>query len=174
MSATGLTPDQPDNLRVADVEWEKLIPEERTVLCFIIRDRRVLLIQKKTGLGAGMINAPGGRLEPGELAPEGAIRETREETGLTPSRLREMGRLFFYFTSGYFQDCRVYAADECSGREVCTEEADPLWVEVDRIPYDRMWEGDRLWVPRLLQGEPFQGRLIFAEEKLLDAEINPA
>lgn len=163
----------PADLKVADVDWEGLSPDERTVLCFIFRDERVLLIHKKTGLGAGMINAPGGRLEPGESPAAAARRETREETGLIPGRLREMGSLFFYFASGYFQDCRVYAADGCSGREISTAEADPVWVETDRIPYERMWEGDRLWLPFLLRGERFRGRLIFADEKLLDAQILP-
>ncbi|RKX74483.1 MAG: NUDIX hydrolase, partial [Spirochaetes bacterium] len=53
-------------------------PVEEAVLCFI-RDRKeekVLLIHKKTGLGAGLINAPGGRIDPGETPEEAAVRET--------------------------------------------------------------------------------------------------
>ncbi|NBV86555.1 MAG: NUDIX hydrolase, partial [Verrucomicrobia bacterium] len=41
------------------MDWTRWLPSERANLCFIIKDRRVLLIRKKRGLGAGKINAPG-------------------------------------------------------------------------------------------------------------------
>ena len=51
---------------VEDVDWESWIPEQRATLLFVVKDGQVLLIHKKRGLGAGKINAPGGRLDPGE------------------------------------------------------------------------------------------------------------
>jgi len=161
----------PGRCRVGEVPWETLAPDERTVLCFISRGGEVLLIRKKTGLGAGMLNAPGGRMEKGETPPEAAIRETREETGLTPESPQPAGSLLFYFTSGYYQSCEVFSASGCRGEAVSTPEADPIWVPRDQIPYERMWEGDRLWIPLLLRGIPFSGKLIFAEEKLLDSSF---
>ena len=62
---------------------------EDAVLCFI-RDRaegKILLIHKKTGLGAGLINAPGGRVEKGETPKAAAVRETYEEVGLKVENL---------------------------------------------------------------------------------------
>ena len=55
-------------MRASDIRSADWKPVEEAVLCFV-RDRenrRVLLIHKKTGLGAGLINAPGGRIEKGE------------------------------------------------------------------------------------------------------------
>ena len=37
-------------------DWSVWKPTERGVLCFIIRDGRILLIRKKRGLGVGKIN----------------------------------------------------------------------------------------------------------------------
>ena len=67
----------------------------RATLLFLI-DRStdsVLLIRKKRGIGAGKINAPGGKIDPGETPAECAVRETREEVGLDLSDARLLGRL---------------------------------------------------------------------------------
>ncbi len=47
----------------------------------------------------GQISFPGGRLEPADAGPEDtALRETREETGLDPRRVRLIGGLDLYRT----------------------------------------------------------------------------
>ncbi|MDP4971978.1 MAG: NUDIX domain-containing protein, partial [Pontimonas sp.] len=47
------------------------------------RGDEVLLGEKLTGLGIGKIVGPGGKQEPGESPVETALREVREEVGLT-------------------------------------------------------------------------------------------
>ena len=59
------------------MDWQNWQPRQYANLCFIVKDGRVLLIRKKRGLGAGKINAPGGKLESGETALGAAIRETQ-------------------------------------------------------------------------------------------------
>ncbi len=49
----------------------------------IIDDGRVLLVQRGHPPLAGEWSIPGGALEVGETVREGAVREAREETGLT-------------------------------------------------------------------------------------------
>ena len=56
----------------------------------------------------------------------------------------------------------------CSGVPVETDEAVPLWVDVDAIPYPEMWADDRLWLPLLLRGERFAGRFLFDGDAMLD------
>jgi hypothetical protein len=31
-----------------------------------------------------------------------------------------------------------------------TEEMKPYLFDLDKIPYDRMWPGDKMWMPRIL------------------------
>ncbi len=153
------------------VNWDTWIPKERAVLCFIVRNGQVLLIRKKRGLGAGKINGPGGRLEPGELPLAAAIRETEEEVGLTPLRLREAGELSFVFADGYSLFGTVFTAGDCIGEAVETDEADPFWCAVDRIPYEEMWADDRLWLPHVLAGRYIRGRFLFDGDRMLTHHV---
>lgn len=153
------------------VAWDQWVPVDRATLCFVIEAKRILLIRKKRGLGAGKINGPGGRIEPGETALAAAIRETQEELGVTPLNPELRGELQFQFRDGYSLRCGVFLARQHSGEAIETEEATPLWTPLDSIPYHEMWEDDRHWLPLLLAGELFVARFLFAGEKLLEKEI---
>ncbi|HMA64404.1 MAG: 8-oxo-dGTP diphosphatase [Fibrobacterota bacterium] len=153
------------------IEWDKWQPKERAVLCFIRDSGRVMLIHKKRGLGKGKINAPGGRIEIGETTEMAAVRETQEEIGLTPSELEIRGELFFIFTDGYSLHGTVYFANKFTGTPVETDEADPFWCEIDKIPYDNMWADDRLWLPLALDRKFFKGYFIFDDDKMLSHRV---
>jgi 8-oxo-dGTP diphosphatase len=148
--------------------WE---PTVRANLCFVVKDERILLIRKKRGFGAGKINGPGGKIDPGETAIESAIRETFEELGVTPLGVQEAGELFFEFVDGMRLHCVVFSADDLNGEPCETDEAVPLWTPLDAIPYDEMWADDRFWLPLLIRGERFRAAFIFDGEKLLDRRI---
>src|SRR5437867_4401907 len=154
------------------MNWSTWSPRERANLCFIRKHDRVLLIRKKRGLGAGKINAPGGKLEPGETALDSAIRETREEIGVTPLQIEERGVLRFQFTDGYSLHCAVFLAADFHGEPIETAEAAPLWFSSDAIPYDEMWEDDRHWLPQVLAGGTFNGWFVFDGEKMLSKRID--
>lgn len=147
-----------------------------TTLCFVFDAAgRVLLIRKKRGMGAGKWNAPGGKLEPGESAAQGAARETREETGVTPLGAAYCGLLEFRFAGGspsWDNLCRIFRADAHEG-VLCPEheECAPSWVVVRDIPYADMWEDDRSWLPALLAGRPFHRLYRFGPGDALLGEV---
>jgi 8-oxo-dGTP diphosphatase len=152
--------------------WQQWQPRERATLCFIIRDNQVLLIRKKRGLGAGKINAPGGRLEIGETPHECAIRETQEEVGLTPIGVQERGQLHFQFADGYSLHCTVFTASDFSGELIETDEALPLWTSINAIPYEEMWADDIHWLPGVLNGGTFRGYFHFDNETMLTNSVS--
>jgi len=157
--------------RFQQIDWTNWEPRLRATLLFVMHDGRLLLIRKKRGLGAGKINAPGGRLDPGETPEQCAVRELQEEVGITARQVDQRGTLSFQFLDGLSLHVQVFVTREWEGEPRETEEATPLWTPVDQIPYDQMWEDDRLWLPQMLAGKRFQGRFLFDQDRLLAHEL---
>lgn len=154
------------------MDWSSWEPNIRANLLFLQRGDEVLLIRKKRGIGAGKINAPGGKIEPGESAAEGAVRETHEEVGISAQNLREMGVLHFQFVDGMALHCTVFHSADFSGEAVETDEAIPLWTKIADIPYDEMWEDDIHWLPQALAGKRFEGFFEFDDDRMLSKELH--
>jgi 8-oxo-dGTP diphosphatase len=159
-------------MKITEFDWENWEPMEKAVLCLIIEDNRILLIRKKKGLGAGKINGPGGRIEPGEKAIDAAVRETEEEVGLTPINVQRKAVLSFVFTDGFSIYVEVFTASACRGNMIETDEATPYWFRLDEIPYHEMWDDDSHWLPLILEGKNVNARFIYEEERILDQDIN--
>jgi 8-oxo-dGTP diphosphatase len=146
--------------------------QEKAVLCFVRREEQVLLIVKKRGLGAGKVNAPGGKLEPGETPEQAAIRETAEEVGLAVSALEKRGSIGFTFTDGYSLHVEVFVTGSFTGTPVETDEAVPFWCPVADIPYERMWSDDLVWLPQLLAGYRIDAVFTFDGDLMLDGTVS--
>ena len=131
--------------------------EQLATLCYILHDGQLLLIRKKRGIGAGKINGPGGKVDPGEAPLAAAIREVQDEIGVTPLDPSLHGELRFHFSDGLVLHCMIYLAHHFDGVPSESEEAVPLWFPVDALPYDEMWEDDRHWLPLLLAKRFFTG-----------------
>ena len=157
--------------RLEDVDWEGWVPEVRATILFVVRDGRILLIRKKRGFGAGKINGPGGKLDPGESPFDCALRETQEELGVTPRGVKQRGELHFQFTDGFSILGYVFLARDCDGEPHETAEAAPLWTPLDAIPYAEMWADDAIWMPWLLEGRRFFGRMLFDGDIMLGHEF---
>ena len=157
--------------KVEDVPWGSWEPSERCVLTYVMDGDNVLLILKKRGLGDGYYNAPGGHIELEETSTEAAIRETKEETGLTVSDLKERGTLRFQFKDGMRMVCYVFTTSVWEGDLKECDEAKPFWADKNNLDYDMMWKDDKLWLPILLDGKEFEGWFVFDDREMLDAKV---
>ncbi len=154
-----------------DLDWDSWQAKDPASLTFIIKNEKILLIRKKRGLGMGKINGPGGRLEANETMLECAIREVQEELCITPVAPEYYGESLFQFTDGYSIHVHTYVAYDYEGTPTETDEAIPVWFDLDKIPYEEMWEDDIIWLPELIRGKKFIGRYIFDGDKMLDHDI---
>lgn len=163
-------PDLPQAVRT---DWKGWQPNMRANLLFVVQEGRVLLIHKKRGLGAGKINAPGGKIEPGETPLRGAIREVEEEVCIRIAECdcEQMGVLRFAFLDGLHLHCTVFRAARYEGTPTETDEALPEWFACADVPYERMWADDRHWLPRMLEGGKFDARFEFDGENMLSRDI---
>ncbi len=157
---------------VDQIDWDEWEPTETCVITYLFDDAgNVLLIDKKRGLGNGLVNAPGGHIEEAETAMEAAIREFKEETGLDVSGLKHMGVLNFQFRDGLAMKGHVFFSNSHSGTMVETDEAKPYWCPTTAIPYDKMWADDQLWLPLALDGKHFEANFIFDDRTMLSSDV---
>ncbi|HMO52534.1 MAG TPA: 8-oxo-dGTP diphosphatase [Kiritimatiellia bacterium] len=157
--------------RFEQIDWNTWTPDQTATLLFVIREGNILLIRKKRGLGAGKINGPGGRIDPGETPAQCAVRESQEELHITPTGVRFAGELYFQFADGFKLHGHVFRADHFEGVPTETDEATPIWTPIDRIPYEEMWADDRYWIPFMLAGQTFTGRFLFDDDAMLGYDL---
>ena len=148
------------------IDWSAWVPGIHATLLFVVRGGEILLIEKKRGLGAGKINGPGGKIEPGETPLEAIVRECQEELHITPHAPRPLGELWFWMSDCPHIRCHVFRADDFDGTPTETDEAVPLWMPLEEIPFHRMWEDDQHWMPLLLQETRFHAKFVFEGESM--------
>jgi DNA-3-methyladenine glycosylase len=128
----------------------------------------VLLGLKKRGFGAGKLQGPGGKIEPGETAEAGACREIAEEVGVqvSASDLLPAGHIEFVFPArpAWNEVVQLFVARQWEGEPTDSDELQPFWYPVEAIPYEQMWDDARLWLPHVLAGRRLKARIVFADD----------
>ena len=148
-----------------------------TTLCFLIKDDEILLAMKKRGFGVGRWNGVGGKVHEGESIEAAAVREAKEEIGVT---IREenltkvaVQRFEFKDRPDLEQECHVFLAHRWRGEPVETEEMAPRWFSTGEIPWKEMWVDDPYWLPLALEGKRLKNRFLFSADtnELLSQEV---
>jgi ADP-ribose pyrophosphatase YjhB (NUDIX family) len=103
----------------------------------IIEDNRILLIQREDFRVWGL---PGGDVDPGESLARAAVREAREETGLTVELTRLVG-MYSLVGNDHTLITAVFAARPTDVRAAPDprEITDVRWFTADSLPEDLMW-----------------------------------
>jgi len=137
------------------------------------KEWQLLLWMKKRWFGKDKWNWFGGKNHTGETIKETALRELFEEAGifLKEKDIEKVGILHF-FNKGNperNQDVHVFSG-RYDGSYMETEEMKPQWRDIDKIPYEEMWEDDHIWLPKLINNQTtFDMTFTFNEEgKLAD------
>ncbi|MEO0195323.1 MAG: 8-oxo-dGTP diphosphatase [candidate division WOR-3 bacterium] len=134
---------------------------KKYVLGYLLRGEEILLIYKKRGLGEGLYNGFGGKIEVGENSLRALIRESKEEIGVIPIEFERVARLYFFDDVGVEMAGDVFFITKWEGEIVESDEAKPQWFKISQIPYDKMWEDDKIWLPLVLQGKRITGKFYF-------------
>ena len=139
-------------------------PDIRRTLLFLKNGNQVLLAMKKRGFGKGKWNGVGGKLETGETIVEALIRECQEEIEVTPTNYWPVAELDFLqdaTTDPWHMYGYVYLCDAWDGEPSETEEMAPQWFDIDKIPYETMWDDDKYWLEQALSGKKLVGTFTF-------------
>ena len=113
---------------------------------------------------AGKWNGLGGKLNVGETPEECVIREVQEESGLIIRNPRLHGILTF---PGFANDEDWYAflftATEFEGELIESYEGILRWIPDGELLDLNLWEGDRIFIPWLVEPEFFSGKFTYRE-----------
>jgi 8-oxo-dGTP pyrophosphatase MutT (NUDIX family) len=144
--------------------------KDRT-LCFPVRGnpiREVLLGFKKAGFGAGKHAGFGGKVKVGETVAAAAVRELEEEAGIRAAegRLQRVAHLTFRFPAqpSWSQVVHAFLVDAWDGDPMESVEMKPAWFTVGDLPFERMWQDNAHWLPRVLAGERVRAVFTFKDD----------
>lgn len=143
----------------------------KATLCLLLKGNDVLLAMKKRGFGVGRWNGVGGKLQEEESVEHAVRREALEEIGVIIAEMSKAATLKFYFEEKpeWNQEVSVYTSKSWRGMPVESEEMAPKWFDRSEIPFDKMWQDDIHWLPKVLDGKHLNGYFLFdGDQKLLD------
>ena len=137
-------------------------------LALIVRKNTVLLgfRQGKPEIGDGKLNAPGGKIEPGETVLECLVRETQEEVGieLDPRRVEEVAVIIFYAGGVPNFEVHVFRTETFAGEPHETASMCGLyWYPIEDLDDLRedMHESDLRWMPQAIRGRKFRADVFY-------------
>ena len=147
-----------------------------TTMIYLKKDDCYLLLyrnKKEHDINHNKWIGVGGHVEPGETIDECAIREVKEETGLDVHSLSCSGEVLFV-DENLKMMMYIYEITDFSGDLIECNEGELKWIPIKDIYNYPMWEGDKAFLPKLINHEPyFKMVLTYRDNKLINiVEIN--
>ena len=147
-----------------------------TTLCYIEKDGKYLMlhrVKKHHDINAGKWIGVGGHVENGETPEECLLREVKEETGLVLTAYRLHGLVTFLSDACEPELMCVFTADAFDGEMIECDEGELAWVDKSEVLALPTWEGDHVFLERLLSGDErfFSIKLRYEGDKLVEKKI---
>ena len=137
----------------------------------IFRGKILLLYKNYKNKYEGWV-LPKGTVEEGEEYKETAIREVKEETGLTLTSYRFRGIVTFISDKWQTEYMCLYTADGFEGEMTECEEGVLTWVPKSEIENLTIWEVDKIFLKLLADEAPFFSlKLRYEGEKLVESVL---
>ena len=109
-----------------------------TTLCMLSDGSGNILVEDRKDPDWPGVCFPGGHVEPGESFTEAAVREMREETGLTVLDPRLCGVKQFQTENGARYVVFFYKATQWTGTIQSSDEGDVFWISKDELSNYRL------------------------------------
>lgn len=147
-----------------------------TTLCYIEESGRYLMLhrtKKEHDQSRGKWLGVGGKLEPGESPEDCMRREVREETGLTVTDYIFAGVITFLSDIYETEYMFIYVVTGFTGALIECDEGDLAWIEKEKVMGLNLWEGDRIFLKRLMEGRyGFSIRFVYQGDVLAEVTGN--
>lgn len=146
-----------------------------TTLCYIEKDNQYLMLhrtKKKNDLNESKWIGVGGKFEKDETPEECLLREVREETGLTLMKYKLRAIITFISNEWETEYMYLFTASEFTGELIDCDEGDLEWVEKSKILNLNIWEGDRIFLKKMIEEDTFFTlKVVYEGNKLVDSVL---
>lgn len=142
-------------------------------LVFLKRENALLLGYKTRGIGKGLWNGFGGKLEENESMKNCAKREMEEECNLIVKDLKPIGIVRYEVEDTNTSNIiHIFTGTEFEGNEQPSVEMNPIkWFKFNEIPYNKMWPCSPLWYPLMIDNKYFTAHVFYSSEHVLRETI---
>lgn len=129
--------------------------KKQTTGVYLIKDNKMLFLvrnKKNDKMHQQGIYLPiGGHVELGESLEEAAIREVKEESGITVHSVDLRGILYIRSqnTGEYDVIMSVFTSSDFSGKPTIGREGSFEWVDLDTIQTLKLYKGDKIFLDLL-------------------------
>ena len=108
------------------------------VIAALTEDKKLVMVrQYRKPADKVMLEVPAGKIDPGEMPLEAAVRELKEETGYTASKVEFLTE--FYPSVGYSEErLYLYLCTGLTPGETCFDENEA--IEIEEIDLDRLFK----------------------------------
>ena len=147
-------------------------------LCYIIDKKRnstLMLhrIKKENDYHQGKWNGLGGKLNNGESPEECAIREIKEESGLTVKNPLLKGFITFPNFDGVDDwYVFVFVFNDFEGMLIDSPEGKLQWIPNNQLTSLHLWEGDKIFLEWIFDKKIFSAKFNYEDGKFLDYSVN--
>ena len=149
---------------------------KNSTLCYIYNDDECLMLhrtKKENDQSHDKWLGIGGKFEDKESPEDCALREIKEETGLTVTDYRYRGIVTFVSDEWETEYMHLFTADGFTGNIIECDEGDLEWVKKKDVIKLPMWEGDRIFLDLIERDDPFFSlKLVYKGDRLMDAVLN--
>jgi 8-oxo-dGTP diphosphatase len=144
-----------------------------TTLCYIERDNKYLMLhrtKKENDLNEGKWIGVGGKFEKDETPEECLLREVKEETGLILTNYQLRAVITFKSNEWETEYMYLFTANEFSGELISCNEGDLEWVNKNQILDLNIWEGDRIFLEKIIKDNQFFTlKVVYEGNKLVES-----
>ena len=150
-------------------------PPRLTTLCYIEKDGCWLIMhrtKKEHDENGDKWIGVGGKFEHGESPEECALREVKEETGLSMTEYRFRGIVTFVSDEWGTEYMHLFTCTAFEGELSSCDEGELVWLPKAELLTKKMWAGDRIFLKALAEREDFFSlKLRYRGEELVEAKF---